>query len=264
MVIGINCGHTVSGQAGCGAVGYIDESVETRAVGKRLEQIFKSNGHTVIDCTNDYASSTSENLNTIVNMANKQSLDLFVSIHFNAGGGKGTEVYTMNGTQHKEAVNVCTALNKLGFTNRGVKDGSKLAVVRRTNAKAMLIEVCFVDTKSDVELYKSLGADKVAQAIYSAITGSTPVIVSTQTTTPTVKTPTLEDRILALEKKVGGMGEVYDYVDDNMPSYHREAADWAKNEKIVVGDGNGRLGLTPMKLWFLTVLYRVLKKYGKI
>ena len=34
MRIGINCGHTVSGQPGCGAVGRIDESVETRAVGK--------------------------------------------------------------------------------------------------------------------------------------------------------------------------------------------------------------------------------------
>ena len=31
MRIGINCGHTVSGQPGCGAVGRIDESVETRA-----------------------------------------------------------------------------------------------------------------------------------------------------------------------------------------------------------------------------------------
>ena len=30
MRIGINCGHTVSGTVGCGAVGYIDESVEAR------------------------------------------------------------------------------------------------------------------------------------------------------------------------------------------------------------------------------------------
>ena len=30
MRIGINCGHTVSGTVGCGAVGDIDESVEAR------------------------------------------------------------------------------------------------------------------------------------------------------------------------------------------------------------------------------------------
>lgn len=171
MKIGINCGHTVSGQPGCGAVGYINESVETRNVGKQLMSLLKQAGHTVYDCTNDYAASTSSNLAQIVELANKQPLDLFVSIHFNAGGGKGTEVYTYGGTRHTEAVNVCSALNALGFVNRGVKDGSSLYVVKRSEAKAMLIEVCFVDTQSDVNLYKQLGVNRIAQAICEAITG---------------------------------------------------------------------------------------------
>lgn len=170
MKIGINCGHTVSGTAGCGAVGFIDESVETRKVGNKLMLLLSNEGHKVYDCTNDYADSTSSNLSQIVEMANAQPLDLFVSIHFNAGGGKGTEVYTYGGKQHAEAVNVCNALHALGFVNRGVKDGSGLYVVKRSNAKAMLIEVCFVDT-SDADLYKSLGADAIAGAIYKAITG---------------------------------------------------------------------------------------------
>ena len=33
MRIGINCGHTVSGTIGSGAVGFLNESNETRAVG---------------------------------------------------------------------------------------------------------------------------------------------------------------------------------------------------------------------------------------
>lgn len=41
MRIGINCGHTVSGTVGCGAVGYIDESVEARKVGYVLENLLK-------------------------------------------------------------------------------------------------------------------------------------------------------------------------------------------------------------------------------
>lgn len=171
MIIGINCGHTVSGTSGCGAVGYIDESVETRRVGLKLEKLLSQLGHTVYDCTNDYASSVNDNLNKIVTMANKQPLDLFVSVHFNSGGGKGVEVFTHGGQKHAEAVNVCNALNALGFNNRGIKDGSKLAVVRRTNAKAMLIEVCFVDT-DDAELYKKIGAERIAQAICEAITGT--------------------------------------------------------------------------------------------
>ena len=51
MRIGINCGHTVSGQPGCGAVGYIDESVETRNVGYALIDLFRAGGHIVVDCT---------------------------------------------------------------------------------------------------------------------------------------------------------------------------------------------------------------------
>ena len=82
MRIGINCGHTVSGEIGCGAVGGIDESVEARNVGYALEALLRSAGHTVYDCTNDHADSVGANLSNIVNMANAQPLDLFVSIHF--------------------------------------------------------------------------------------------------------------------------------------------------------------------------------------
>lgn len=180
MKIGINCGHTVSGQPGCGAVGYLDESVETRNVGNALISLFQKGGHTVVNCTDDYAKSTTENLNEIVRMANAQPLDLFISIHFNSGGGRGVEVFTYGGAQHKEAVNVCKNISSLGFINRGVKDGKNLAVVRRSNAKAMLIEVCFVDT-DDAQKYSQIGYNKIAQTIYTAITGDKPVDINEYT-----------------------------------------------------------------------------------
>lgn len=176
MKIGINCGHTANG-IGCGAVGYLNESNETRAVGKALMSQLKKLGHTVYNCTNDKASSVNENLATIVNLADKQKLDLFVSIHFNAGGGKGVECFTWKGSQVKEAVKMCSELNKLGFNNRGVKDGSGLYVIKNTNATAILIEVCFVDTKTDAELYKKIGPEKIANAICKAITGKDGVTV---------------------------------------------------------------------------------------
>ena len=135
MRIGINCGHTVSGQVGCGAVDYIDESVEARNVGYALEDLLKKAGHTVYDCTNDYAPTVSSNLKQIVDMANSQSLDLFVSIHFNSGGGQGTEVWTYGGKKFDEATNTCKAISELGFKNRGIKDGSKLYVVHHSDAK---------------------------------------------------------------------------------------------------------------------------------
>lgn len=169
MKIGINCGHTVSGTVGCGAVGYIDESVETRNVGYALESILKNAGHTVVDCTDDYSATVNENLQKIVSKANAQPLDLFVSIHFNSGGGKGTEVYTYGGKSFDEALNVCKNISALGFNNRGIKDGSELYVVHRSSAKAMLIEVCFVDT-DDADKYKQIGSGKIAEAIYRAVT----------------------------------------------------------------------------------------------
>ena len=171
MVIGINCGHTKSGTMGSGAVGYINESNETRAIGYALIGMLKEYGHTVYDCTNDIASSVTSNLQNICTLANAQYLDLFVSIHLNAGGGKGCECYTYGGKQHNEAIRINQKLNQLGFNNRGIKDGSQLYVIKNTKAKAILIEVCFVDTQSDTKLYQSLGAETIARAIAEAITG---------------------------------------------------------------------------------------------
>lgn len=247
MIIGINCGHTVSGQPGCGAVGLIDESVETRRVGNKLMLLLSKAGHTVYDCTDDYAKSEKDNLNKIVKMANKQPLDLFVSIHFNKGGGKGVEVFTYGGKKHLEAVNVCNALAGLGFVNRRVKDGSHLAVVRRSNAKAMLVEVCFVDSRTDVELYKSLGADKVAQAIYKAITGE-----SVKEDIDMEELRKLQERVAELEKRCA----VYDYMDDNMPQWAKPTIQKLMDKDALVGDEKGRLGLTMNTIRTLVVLDR--------
>lgn len=268
MRIGINCGHTVSGQPGCGAVGYIDESVETRNVGKKLISLFKQSGHTVYDCTNDYAASTSSNLAQIVELANKQPLDLFVSIHFNAGCGKGTEVYTYGGKQHNEAVNVCKALNSLGFVNRGVKDGSNLYVVRRSNAKAMLIEVCFVDTQSDVNLYKKLGADCIAYTIWKAILGKSieepTVITEKESEDDEMTNAEFEKRLKAIEDKVGQYHEVYNYNDENLPKWNREDVQWMMDRQILVGDDDGKLGLSPIKLWTISIIVRTAKHIIKL
>ena len=234
MKIGINCGHTVSGQPGCGAVGFINESDETRKVGYKLMEYLKSAGHTVVNCTNDKAASTNENLSKIVAMANAQPLDLFVSIHFNSGRGKGTEVYTYGGKEHAEALNILKNMSKLGFTNRGVKDGSSLYVVKRTNAKAMLIEVCFVDTKSDVELYEQRGANAVAKAICNAITGEE--VKTEQSVFYDVST---NDAAYQHIKKLKDYGIINGYSDGSFkpdnPITRREAAIMISNALTICG-----------------------------
>lgn len=172
MVIGVNCGHTVSG-AGSGAVGIINESQHTRLVGRALMNYLSSAGVCVIDCTIDSANTSNEYLAASVALANRQDLDWFISIHFNASAsheGNGVEVYTYEGRQYQDALDVCNNISELGFKNRGVKAGSGLYVIRKTKAKSMLIEVCFCDNQKDVDTYNALGgADAIAKAIYKGI-----------------------------------------------------------------------------------------------
>ena len=167
MVIGINAGHTKSG-AGSGAVGFLRESDETRVVAEALKRILVNSGVTVRDCTVDYAKSRNAYLAEAVRLANDRDLDWFVSIHFNAGGGRGVEVYTYGGRQYQDAVEVCANIAALGFRNRGVKAGTGFYVIRKSKAKSMLIEVCFVDT-ADAEQYRKVGAEKIARAIAAAL-----------------------------------------------------------------------------------------------
>ena len=251
MVIGINCGHTVSGTVGCGAVGLLNESNETRRVGYALMKLFRDAGDTVIDCTNDRADTVTANLSKICNLANAQALDLFVSIHFNAGGGRGCEVYTNGGVKLDEAVGVTESMAELGFVNRGVKDGSTLYVIRHTAARAMLVEVCFVDTPSDAVLYGDIGAERIAAAIYEGIKGQKS---KTEGGLTMEQYNELNERLKKLENPM-----IYNYIDSNMPEWAREAVKWCADNGIIVGTGNG-LGLDYDKLWTCVVIYRLAKK----
>ncbi|MGN0768457.1 MAG: N-acetylmuramoyl-L-alanine amidase [Christensenellales bacterium] len=169
MKIILNAGHTLSG-AGSGAVGYINESAETRKVVNTVKNYLRSKGHTVVVVNVDKANTQSEYLQAVVKEANKHAnADQFVSIHFNAGGGYGSECYSWKGEKTAVAVGICEELSKCGFRNRGVKDGSSLYVIKKTVMPATLVEVCFVDSRSDYELYKKLGVSKIAKAIADGI-----------------------------------------------------------------------------------------------
>lgn len=263
MIVGINCGHTVSGSIGSGAVGYINESDETRVVGYKLIEKLRARGVTVVNCTNDRAPTVSENLRQIVAMANAQPLDLFVSIHFNSGGGNGTEVYTYNGQRFPAAEDVCSNMAELGFVNRGIKDGSHLYVIRKSNARAMLVEVCFVDNRADVDLYNAVGTDAIAQALCDAIIGEKMEEELTMSQYEELKRMIADEtaRIDVLQNEVYKIQNpmIYNYIDNNMPEWAREAVQWCVDNGIVVGTGNG-LGLDDTKLWTCVIVYRLAKK----
>lgn len=122
--------------------------------------------------TDDRTGQTDIPLKERVNQCNKYNPDLFVSIHHNAGGGTGTEVYYhTNGTaEDKKVANLLAPklAIKTGMRNRGVKT-EKWAVLT-CKAAAILVEGGFMDTQSDYDIITSeKGQRAYAKAVVEMI-----------------------------------------------------------------------------------------------
>lgn len=165
----IHAGHCPQGQGASGAVGFLQESVENRKVKNRVASALKNAGHTVYDCTDDTNCTANQNLQRIVSKCNAHNVDLDVSIHLNAGGGTGVEVWCYDGKTADIASAICEKVSTaLGIPNRGVKHSKGLYVLKNTKSPALLVECCFVDSQNDADKWDT---DKCGDAIASAIIG---------------------------------------------------------------------------------------------
>lgn len=225
MIIGIDKGHSTWDKSPCGAVGLLNESKENRPVGDKVIQKLRALGHTVIDCSCNSANSVSSQLAAIVKKANAQKLDLFLSLHLNAGGGTGAEVYTTNTSGAKQEAKklIDTYCNRTGFKNRGHKY-AEFYVLRHTVAPAMLIEMAFVDTEADYKKWNDLGAELIANAIVEGITGQ--VVQEKPVETPSTTSYTVKITADVLNVRAGAgtsykvntqvrKGEVYTIVGES-------------------------------------------------
>ena len=106
--------------------------------------------------------------------ANQAGVDLFLSIHRNSFptdnevSGVETLIYDLSGLKYQMAQDIDDQLEAVGFVNLGVKERPNLAVLRRTNMPALLVEAGFINSDVDNQLFDENFQD-IAQAIAGGV-----------------------------------------------------------------------------------------------
>lgn len=171
----VDYGHCLTGaDTGAQGNGYREENC-TRAIGHYLKEGLENNNYVVEEVAPDSANSVNESLYIRYNRANESGATESYSIHLNSGGGTGVEIFTYAARDVLNASKILDNLcNDLGLRNRGIKDGSNLAMVKRPSMPAMLIECMFIDNAYDMSKYDP---QLIANSILNGILDN-PVLVS--------------------------------------------------------------------------------------
>lgn len=106
--------------------------------------------------------------------ANEAEVDFFISIHRNSFptdnvvSGVESLVYDLTGIKYEMAQEINAQLETIGFVNLGVQARPNLVVLRRTNMPAVLVEVGFINSNTDNQIFDANFED-IAQAIARGI-----------------------------------------------------------------------------------------------
>ena len=191
MKILLIAGHG-AGDSGAVGNGYKEADL-TREVVKNVKSLLSS--YATVDI---YPTSRScyRDLVNGVNQVNFANFDYVLEVHFNAGGGTGTEIYV---TSREKAVDVEKAIvNNLSkyYKNRGVKVTNFLVIdtAKSRGVSSALLEVCFIDSANDVKVYQN-NKSVIAQAIVDGIVSGFSLKKSSTTSTTTTTTQK-KDQIL--------------------------------------------------------------------
>ena len=172
MRICVDMGHT---PASPGASGYIDELEKDRVLGHLVIEELRRRGHEVYNSTPDDGMEYPHEVDWRVEYDRVNGpFDLFFSIHFNAGGGTGTEALYFKGDgtglAHAERISGNVA-RCLGIRDRGPKPNDWVGVIANTYSTAVLLEVCFVDSWDDCMAWYDTPNEEIVSAICDGIEG---------------------------------------------------------------------------------------------
>lgn len=182
-LIVIDAGHNYSG-ADTGASspdGTVKEQIATWGIANKVKERLEKSGYSVIltrpsETSNIANTSVNDSLQARCDAANSNGASLFVSIHCNAGGGTGTEVYYYDGNESGKSLAQLIAKKVSESTtlrNRGAKSTTGLYVIKGTLSTSVLVETAFIDAAEDYPDLKLLstndGQTQIANAIADAI-----------------------------------------------------------------------------------------------
>jgi N-acetylmuramoyl-L-alanine amidase len=174
MTVVISAGHGlhVAGASGPEPWGLV-EVPEARKAVAQIAAYLREGGTQVFEFYENEATTQQQNLENIVDYHNSHSRDLDVSVHFNAyettDKPMGTEVLYVS--QETTARMVSAAIGASGqLIDRGAKYRSNLYFLNKTTAPAILIEVCFVDSKPDCNFWRK-NFEAICLAIAETIDG---------------------------------------------------------------------------------------------
>jgi N-acetylmuramoyl-L-alanine amidase len=158
-----------------GGNGILNEVTEARRVVDQVAKYLKELKETVEVYHDNTTRNQRDNVNGIVAYHNKFTRQRDYSVHFNAGGSAdkpvGVEVLYYSDSMKAEAAKLSAAIAKAsGLKDRGAKKRTDLGFLKGTEKPALLIEVCFVDSKVDAKLYKE-NFYGICEAIAETISG---------------------------------------------------------------------------------------------
>jgi N-acetylmuramoyl-L-alanine amidase len=163
----IDPGHNkFSADAGAEGNGLCEQDL-TLDISLHLKPLLEYNGFAVVltregDFVKGPHQTVKQSLQARCNIANKAGADLFLSIHVNAGGGTGTEIYALPGGQAEKLAGILLyyLIQQANWANRGVKTNRNFYVLVNTKMPAVLTENGFIDNPSDVAKLSSPGFRK--------------------------------------------------------------------------------------------------------
>lgn len=130
-----------------GAVGYATE----RTLNVKVTNYMNAHLLENYECEIRSNPGTMSSLSAIAADANAWGANLFVSNHFNAGGGDGWEGLVYSSKNEPLGRVFEKYVKAAGQNSRGVKYRPELAVLRLTNMPAILNEGAFVDNRTDIQ-----------------------------------------------------------------------------------------------------------------